>query len=343
MRAVCACAVPPGIAMPPPVDTTWPQSAIPRPACRQSSPLQRFATIGLLGLGLATGLATRPADAHAVAGDRVFPVTLTMDDPGVADEASLPTFSWQRGAGPSNQYNLEWEYDKTITPTTALIYNGGYSWLENAGAKTQTGFENTVITGKWQAYVNPEHEFLASLGVQVELNGNGETQAVGGDAHGSVSPTLYFGKGLGDLPIRLLRPFAVTGELAYAIPFRRLNTEGDNNGNPPAWNAGVSVQYSLPYLQSQVRSLGLPGFFNHLVPLVETTWSTPAAGPAYGSPVQVTVAPGVIYLSRTFQFGVEALIPGNKASGQNVGVIAQLHFFFDDLFPHSLGAPLFRF
>jgi hypothetical protein len=31
--------------------------------------------------------------AHAVAGARVFPVTLTIDDPGVADEASIPTFT----------------------------------------------------------------------------------------------------------------------------------------------------------------------------------------------------------------------------------------------------------
>jgi hypothetical protein len=31
------------------------------------------------------------AQAHVVCGDRVFPTTLTMDDPGVSDEVSLPT------------------------------------------------------------------------------------------------------------------------------------------------------------------------------------------------------------------------------------------------------------
>jgi hypothetical protein len=35
------------------------------------------------------------AMAHAVCGPRTFPVTLTLDDPGVADEASLPTFTYQ--------------------------------------------------------------------------------------------------------------------------------------------------------------------------------------------------------------------------------------------------------
>jgi hypothetical protein len=42
----------------------------------------------------------------------------------------------------------------------------------------------------------------------------------------------------------------------------------------------------------------------------------------------------------TWEVGVEALIPGNKATGNHVGVIAMFHLFFDDLFPNSLGKPL---
>ena len=41
-----------------------------------------------------------------------------------------------------------------------------------------------------------------------------------------------------------------------------------------------------------------------------------------------------------YQFSVAALIPLNRASGPNVGAIAQLHIFFDDLLPGSLGKPL---
>jgi hypothetical protein len=40
------------------------------------------------------------------------------------------------------------------------------------------------------------------------------------------------------------------------------------------------------------------------------------------------------------QFGLEAVIPLNHASGHGVGVLAQLHFFLDDLFPQTLGRPL---
>jgi len=38
---------------------------------------------------------------------------------------------------------------------------------------------------------------------------------------------------------------------------------------------------------------------------------------------------------------VEAIIPVNRASGDNVGVMGQLHLYLDDIFPHSIGKPLF--
>ena len=86
------------------------------------------------------------------------------------------------------------------------------------------------------------------------------------------------GKGLGDMPIGLLRPLAITGELAYNFQDVRLNSTGDNMGGHNALNAGLSIQYSMPYLRSQVKDFGLPEFFNHLVPLVELTWSVPTGG-----------------------------------------------------------------
>jgi hypothetical protein len=35
------------------------------------------------------------------------------------------------------------------------------------------------------------------------------------------------------------------------------------------------------------------------------------------------------------------MIPVNSRTGSDVGFIVQLHFYLDDLFPHSLGRPLF--
>ncbi len=306
------------------------------------------------------------ASAHVVVGSRVFPVTLTIDDPGVADEASLPSITYSRsgangGTGPGHEVDLGFEFDKTITPTTALILNGGYDIQQMNGSKTQAGFENLYITGKWQAYTNVAHEFVASLGVIRELGGTG-TAHTGGDHYGSTSPTGYFGKGMGDLPVGFLRPFAVTGELSYTVADRELKSSQVpsvapgaslsspfntgiaaqlNNANNNAWAGGVSIQYSLPYLQSQVKNVGLGGFLGNLIPLVEFTWSSPASSPSTQGTTW-TAAPGVIYMANWGEVGVEALIPLNKATGTTVGAVGLVHFFFDDLFPNSLGKPLFQ-
>jgi hypothetical protein len=290
----------------------------------------------------AVAASSTSAAAHVIAGDRVFPVTLTFDDPGVGDEFTLPQITWQRGAGPSDLTQFQWEYDKTITPTTALIYNHGYDILSQSGMKTRTGFENVVLTGKWQAYTNAAHEFVASVGLAYEFPGGYATQGIGGDAHGAVTPLAYFGKGLGDLPIGDFRPLALTGELGYSLADRKLNATGDNNGNPNSVEGSLSLQYSIPYLQSQVKNYGLPAIIGGLVPLVEMDWYSPVGGPAEGNPSSITLGVGAIYLGPTYQIGLEALVPANKAAGTNVGATLQFHVFLDDLLPRSLGRPIFQ-
>ena len=190
-----------------------------------------------------------------------------------------------------------------------------------------------------------------SLGLAREFGRTG-TEHTGADAYGSTGPILYFGKGLGDLPIGYLRPLAITGELSYTFADKGLKatpvTDPDtgltslqfNNGNSNQWSGGLSIQYSIPYLQSQVRDFGLPGFLGRLIPLVEVTWTSRASAPSQ-QPTTWTVAPGVIYMADWYQIGVEALIPANKAAGTNVGVVALFHVFLDDLLPHSLGKPIF--
>ena len=316
----------------------------------------------LLAATASVALPALPLDAHVVAGNRTFPVTLTIDDPGVSDEVSIPAFTYSRsgsngGSGPGHEFDFGFEYDKTITSTTALIFNDGYDVHQMNGSKTQAGFENLYVTGKWQAYTNAAHEFVASLGVIREIGGTGTTHT-GGDRYGSTAPAVYFGKGLGDLPIGFARPFAVTGELSYVIADRKLkqiqqaSATGSspfdtgiaaqfNSGTNNAWSGGFSVQYSLPYLQSQVKNIGLPGFLGDLIPVVEVTWSSPSGSPS-SQGTTWTVAPGVIYLAQWGEIGVEALIPANKAAGTNVGAVALVHFFLDDLFPTSLGKPIFQ-
>jgi hypothetical protein len=48
----------------------------------------------------------------------------------------------------------------------------------------------------------------------------------------------------------------------------------------------------------------------------------------------------MIYVAKTYQFGIEAIIPVNRASGDGVGVIGQFDLYLDDILPKSIGRPL---
>ena len=147
-----------------------------------------------------------------------------------------------------------------------------------------------------------------------------------------MSPNLFFGKGLGDLPeaVRWLRPFALTGAVGAEVPL------GEDSS---VLTYGFTVQYSLQYLQSYVQDIGLPAPFNRMIPLVEFAFQTPLEGADKGKTTW-TVNPGVIWAGRFMEVGIEAIIPMNDRTGKNVGVAALVHFFLDDLFP-SVFRPLF--
>ncbi|MEO7129169.1 MAG: hypothetical protein ABI040_09960 [Rhodoferax sp.] len=267
------------------------------------------------------------ADAHAVAGNRVFPATMAVDDPGVSDEfdsqyghLTVPGDNGNQGVN-----TVQFEWDKTITPNFGLKLGGAYVMQNNP---TTNGFDNFSVGAKYRLYVNEAHEFMASIGVDADLGGTGSSAI--GETHSTISPTLYVGKGFGDLPdsMAYLRPIAVTAAIGPSL------TTGAGEAN--AFNTGFTVQYSLPYLQQHVRDIGLSQPFANMIPLVEVALST-SQGQTTG-----TVNPGVIWMGRYAQYGVEAQIPINRASGSGVGVLFQVHFFLDDLAPHSLGKPLFQ-
>jgi hypothetical protein len=180
-------------------------------------------------------------------------------------------------------------------------------------------------------------------GLSVDWGRTGSTGAGFADKFSTITPTINIGKGFGDLPDSLswIRPFAVTAQVGYQIPTDSFDFT-QNVFIPQQLVYGGTLQYSMPYLKSEVIDLGLPDFFNHLIPLVEVSLTTPMAN-NFGNPSTTTgtVNPGVIWVGSYFQVGIEAMIPINRESGTGVGVLAQLHLYLDDIFPRSIGQPLF--
>jgi hypothetical protein len=304
--------------------------------------------------GVASVLASLSvARSHEIVGNRMFPATLAIDDPGVADELSLPTVSMFKTADVPTvkELDISGEYSKLITEDFAVSFSPTWTHLYAPGGPTMTGasgFQNLETTFKYRVYKNVEHEFVASVGLNIEWGGSG-AQDIGADRFTTYTPTFYFGKGLGDIPVSWIRPFAITGQVGYAIPSSSSTDtvdpdsgDVDTEYNPRVLVWGASLQYSMPYLKSAVVDLGFPDFFNRLIPLVEASLQTPVANTmSSGTVTTGTINPGVIYVGDTYQVGVEAMIPMNRQSGSSVGAIAQLHFFLDDIFPNSIGKPLF--
>ncbi len=69
-------------------------------------------------------VAFAPADAHEIVGNRFFPATLAIDDPGVNDELALPTISLSKtGDDPSfKQLDVSAEFSKRITEDFGCLF-----------------------------------------------------------------------------------------------------------------------------------------------------------------------------------------------------------------------------
>jgi hypothetical protein len=298
--------------------------------------------------------ATNRAYGHGFAGARFFPATLSTDDPFVSDELSLPTVSTIRTPddGGTRETDISVDIAKRITPEFGIEIGETLSVVNPHEGQTANGFGNLELGGKYQLLNNGPHEAIVSVGLDVEIGGTG-SNAIGADSFSTWEPAVFFGKGFGDLPesVRFLKPIALTGVAGIAIPSSastRSFTVNDETGerdvdierHPDVIEWGFALEYSMIYLQSQVQDMHLPAPIDRLIPLVEFAMETPLnrgpTGPTIG-----TINPGVIWAGKYFQVGVEAVIPINEHTGNNVGVIAQLHFFLDDLFPHTIGRPLF--
>ena len=315
----------------------------------------RFRGIALQGIAAAAAalwLGVSDARAHCFVGGRFFPATLATDDPCVADEMSLPTIAvFNTGDNPSaREIDISVDLAKRITENFGISIGRTWTHIAPPGGPNANGFQNLDTAFQYQLLKNAPHELALLAGIVVEWGGTGAEQ-VGAERFSRIAPTFYFGKGFGDLPDSTgwVRAFALTGQVGYSIPSSASTTSVDPDSgliivtpHPQLLVYGATLQYSMPYLKSSVIDLQLPDFINHLIPIVEAQFTTPVAN-NFGMPwvTTGTVNPGMIWVGTYFQVGVEAIVPINRASGTGVGVMAQLHLYLDDMFPTTIGKPLF--
>jgi hypothetical protein len=306
----------------------------------------RLLVIVLLMFGFSTS-----AWADCPVGERLFPGTLTLDDPCVDDELTLPIIaSFQNGDIPSaKELDISGEYSKTITKNFGVSFAEDWIHLNFPGGGSPAGFDNLGTSFKYQFVRDAEGETAMSAALNVRWGGTG-SRAVGAEPFTTLTPTWFAGKGFGFLPesMKFLRPLGVTVQVGYSFPTGSSTATFDENSglltttpNPQFLVWAGSLQYSMPYLKSRVADLGFPDFFNHLIPLVEWNLETQTINFDGKERTTGTINPGLIYNTEKYQLSLEAILPVNRASGDGFGAIAALHLHLDEIFPRSLGKPIF--
>jgi hypothetical protein len=331
-----------------------------RPGRRAAVPLDRItarrraltrgrAVLIVLGFAFAVLGAAAPAQAHGIAGNRVFPGTLSFDDPAVMDEFTLTATSLKQGGDNNDVVDnvISWDFARLLTPTVSLAVGSGFihrDW----GDLRRSGFDEVDIMIKMLLYQNDVHEIMISAGVAGEIGRSGAL-GVGANQFTTVLPGVFFGKGFGDLPNGLawLRPFAVTGAVSVEIPTSGTSAALDNSvpgeltpavlRTDTIMHWGLSPQYSTFYLTPRYTGrLPREEPLDQFIPLVEFAFDSPMR-----SRPAATMNPGLAYVGDKYQVAMEAIVPLNNTAGRSAGVRAQLLLFTDDLIPSLFGQPVF--
>jgi hypothetical protein len=235
----------------------------------------------------------------------------------------------------TRETNFTGTYSKLITEELGIQLEDGLVHLARLRASSVTGARNFDALLQYETILDPEHEFLLSVQIEHEFGETGDP-GVGSEKNGATTPAVTFGKGLGDLPIGYWRPLAITGFAGYLI---------GQGARTNVFEAGTSIQYSIPYLVSKVANVDMPGFFRGMTPMTEVFFTNPVSHVfGQGTNTTLVVAPGISYSrGKGWELAIEAMIPTTRATGAGIGVIAQLLIQLDYLSPDSVvGRPIFR-
>jgi hypothetical protein len=275
-----------------------------------------------------------PVWAHGFAGQRFFPEPIVMEDPFAADEMNLPSFSYIRTKD-AKELSFGVELQKRITPTVGVSIAGEYAMVNplDPTEPNHSGYVNPEFALKWTPLIDAPHE--AVIGLQVSLGSTLGNHNVSEDEHSTLGTQLSFGKGMGDLPDSLnwLKPVAIEGAVGLEDPIGATTPEGT------VLHTNLVLQYSIIYLQSFIRDVGIPWPLSRLFPQVEFGFDSLLSGDERGRTTAYAY-PGFVWAGRYIEIGLEAQFPLNDYTGDNVGVVGMLHLFLDDMMP-TVFRPIF--
>jgi hypothetical protein len=287
-----------------------------------------FLALMLVG-ALCTG-----AHAHGVVGDYVFLEPLITQDPAPANELDILAPSWVRSSD-ANTYSIASSVEKVLwiddehMPRFSIGGGSGWTHVSPFQSPSMQGFDGLTMFAKWAFFYSKEHEFLTSIGMQIQLpTGNTGIQS---SSHTSLGPTFLWEKGFGDLPnapvLKYLRPFGIQTDFGYVPAI----------GGPTHHHmfADATIEYSLPYLSNNVQDIGLKWPLRNMFLFNEINYDQVITGPSGGTFPALLATPGIAYISYHFEISLGTQFALNNAArpGTHAAVLGLLDIFYDSFFP----------
>jgi len=299
--------------------------------------------------GASLALQYAAAEAHGIAGNRLFPATLTFDDPAVADEFAGPFISDDKHPvidGKVLDTTVGGSITRLLVPGLGISADSNWTQHLQNGPAAGSGFGPTHLGLKYQLYENDPLETLVAASINWGIGGLGNS-LVHDTPYDVVTPGITFGQGFGALADHLawLRPFGIAGAVSVDFPTSptsRIPPSAPALGNPTIVHTGIALEFSTLYLTDRFTG-GPPNKepVNQWVPMVEFQFDSPLNG-GYGTKTAATANPGVSYVFDTYQLSLEAIVPITRHGGSSLGVRAGAVFFLDDLIPSIFGKPLLQ-
>lgn len=294
--------------------------------------MQRRGACAALALAVVTSSAGE-VFAHGIVGQRSFIEPFVTEDVNPKNELVIarPEYDWD---AEEKVFRYGFGLEKKLSDDLSLTLDS--EWIHvsphDPQEESTSGFDNLGITLKYAFFRSDVHEAIASFAVEAELpTGSAD---VGAERFVALRPFFLYGKGFGDLPdgLEWLRPFAVQGDFGPQVSTDHEATTG--------FVHDVALQYSIPYLQSSVKDVGLRWPLANLIPVVEFNFEHGLKGEASGT-TSTIVTPGVVYMDSWVELGAAGRFALNDTAREEVdpGIIFIVDLFIDDLFPWTRWQP----